>query len=168
MKKILVLFAIVSVIGGAANAVSTVVGGGFGTDGATLNPIPHAKSVEEAAKVYQALSTKPSANGKKTIETQDGEFSCKKPNSGMHTKTAGCEFTFSGKIAWIIKLVNQTNVTFNGDIAEAIRMALPKDTGRRVGVDARSAANLSCRKVLGQKAECTLTNVAAVGAVVGL
>ncbi|MFP5384505.1 MAG: hypothetical protein ACLGHN_00400 [Bacteriovoracia bacterium] len=149
----------------SANA-EVVITGGFGTDGATGESIPVARSVKDAAQVYKALKIKPDSRDKKTIMLSDeSQFECEKPYSGISRLNAGCQFALRASQKG--KLTNRrglsATLTFSGDLAEKLFLALPLGQ-QRVGATVKTVANVTCTKVVrpGVKATCTITDTNAL------
>jgi len=160
--KVQVLMAGLLLVGQATFA-SEGIGGGFGTDGASLESRPRKDSVQSAAQLFEGLNVKVVGN-KKTVQAEDGEIICDQPGRGIHTFVAGCEFGFSSKIAKLTKAKIGSDVTFSGKIAEEIFRVLPADKSGRVGAVVKSAGNLSCSKAVrpGAKVTCILKGVSAI------
>lgn len=144
-----------------------IINGGFGTDGASGESIPLARSVKDAAEIYKALDVKPDARDKKIISISDeSNFECEKPFSGMVRFNAGCMFILrasqNGKLVRGKGLSG--TVTFTGKLATKIFNALPADTSGRVGASTKTVANLSCSKVVrpGIEATCTIKDTNAL------
>ena len=163
MKKFALILGFVAL---SAHA-EVVITGGFGTDGATGEGMPTARSVKDAAAVYKALSVKADARDKKLIELPDGSsFECEKPATGISRETAGCQITLrasqNGKLKRKSGLA--ADVTFSGKLATKIHAALPADTSGRVGASSKKVANLECVKAVrpGVEATCTITSTNAV------
>lgn len=160
MKKLLTLLVTLASLSSHAQ---TVVVGGFGTDGASLESMPSANSVDLAAEIYQALNVRAESNGDKILETEDGAFSCERPSQGIHTLTAGCEFeTLGGKVL----SRNPMTVELASEISEKIYKALPAGDERRSGGSVRSVGNLSCQYSLYSRGAtsyaCTIIDVQAI------
>lgn len=165
MKKLALILGFVAL---SAHA-EVVITGGFGTDGATGESIPTARSVKEAAAVYKALNVKADARDKKVIELADGStLECEKPGRGISRETAGCQITLrasqKGKLTRKSGLA--ADLTFSGKLATKIHAALPLDPANagRVGASTKAVANLSCVKAVrpGVEAVCTIKNTNAI------
>lgn len=159
-------------MGAAASAAEKttliLVSGGMGTDGATLESTPTEASVGDAVAIYKALKVKPAANGKKKVGfVYDGDvvgLECDRPKSGVHTKTAGCQY---------LTILNEKPPK-NGmeisvgsiQLAPATSRALfnslnVKDESGRVGATTKQVGNLKCTRAVrpGALAKCELSNV---------
>ncbi len=163
MKKLAILICLFSL---SARA-EVVITGGFGTDGATGESMPVARSVKDAVTVYKVLKVKPDGRDDKKIEIQDGSFfECSKPYSGISRINAGCSVTLrasqKGKLARGTGL--SAKVSFSGKLATALFNVLPADNSGRVGASTRKVANVSCSKVVrpGVEATCTITDTNAI------
>ncbi|MFL5811578.1 MAG: hypothetical protein ACJ749_18790 [Flavisolibacter sp.] len=163
MKKLALILSFVAL---SAHA-EVVITGGFGTDGASGESMPTARSVKDASAVYKALAVKADARDKKVIEIADGStFECEKPTAGISRISAGCQITLraaqNGKVMRVRGL--EANLTFSGKLATKIHAALPADTSGRVGASSKSVANLSCTKAVrpGVEASCTITSTNAI------
>lgn len=163
MKKFALILGFVAL---SAHA-EVVITGGFGTDGATGESMPTAKSVKDAAAVYKALNVKADARDKKLIELEDGSsLECEKPGRGISRETAGCQITLrasqNGKLTRKAGLA--ADLVFSGKLATKIHAALPADTSGRVGASVKAVANLSCVKAVrpGVEAVCTIKNTNAI------
>jgi hypothetical protein len=163
MKKLALILGFVAL---SAHA-EVIVQGGFGTDGASGESIPTARSVKDATAVYKALAIKTDARDKKVIELTDGStFECEKPGKGISRETAGCQITLrasqNGKLTRKAGLA--ADLTFSGKLATKIHAALPADTSGRVGASSKAVANLSCVKAVrpGVEATCTIKDTNAV------
>lgn len=163
MKKFALILGFVAL---SAHA-EIVITGGFGTDGATGESIPTARSVQDAAEVYKALNIKADERDKKLIELEDGSsLECEKPRRGISRETAGCSILLrvSQKAKFIRKSGLNANISFTGKLATKIHSALPADTSGRVGASTKTVANLSCTKPVrpGVEATCTIKNTNAI------
>ena len=163
MKKIALLICLVSF---AAQA-EVVITGGFGTDGATGESMPVARSVKDAVAVYKALNVKADGRDDKKIEIKDGSFfECSKPYSGISRVNAGCSVTLrasqKGKLVRGAGL--SAKLTFTGKLATALFNALPADNSGRVGASTKKVANIKCTKVVrpGVEATCTISDTNAI------
>lgn len=156
MKKLAFVLAFVSL---AAHA-EVITQGGFGTDGATGESMPKTTSVKDAVAVYKALNVQADGRGKKIIEISDeSNFECEKPYSGISRVNAGCMFILrasQGAKVTARKGLSGT-VTFKGELATKIHAALPADTSGRVGASVKEVANLSCVKPVVPRAVATCT-----------
>ena len=144
-----------------------IITGGFGTDGATGESIPVARSVKDASAIYKALNDKADSRDKKIIALSDeSSFECEKPFSGISRLNAGCQITLraSQKGVLVRGAGLSAKLTFTGKLATKIHAALPADTSGRVGASSKKAANLSCVKAVrpGVEAVCTLTDTNAI------
>ncbi len=163
MKKLSLIIAILSF---SAQA-EVVVSGGFGTDGASGESMPIARSVKDAAEVYRALNVTPDARGRKIIGLSDeSQIECSKPFMGTYRANASCGVLLrasqNGVLQWTG--ANVQSVTFSGKLATKIFQALPADTSGRVGSSYKKVANLSCSRVVrpGAEASCTISDVMAI------
>lgn len=139
---------------------------GFGTDGASLEPVPTKHSVRQAKELYNAMKVK-AVKGKKFVGIKVGSekfgLTCDKPRIGIHTETAICEFTaLSSKddsdegIRW------QTSVTVRKALATELMNKIKMKKMIRVGATSFGVANLQCKTMLngrGLQSICTLNDV---------
>ncbi len=144
-----------------------IITGGFGTDGATGESIPVARSVKDAAAVYKALNVKTDSRDKKIIMLSDeSQFECEKPFSGISRLNAGCQITLraSQKGSLVRGAGLSAKLTFTGKLATKIHDALPTDNSGRIGASSKKVANLSCTKAVrpGVEATCTITDTNAI------
>lgn len=146
MKTLLLLVTLAVASISFADENPTVVIGGFGTDGATGESMPYKSSAAMATEIYNALDIEPTGDLEtKEIETSDGEFSCNKPITGVHSKTGLCLFTAFGRIS--LDLPHTQAVVLGNEISKAIFEALP--TGiERVGATTKKVANITCTKIV--------------------
>lgn len=164
MKKLAFALAFIAL---SAHA-ETVITGGFGTDGATGESMPVARSVKDAAAIYKALNVKADSRDKKVIAIEDeSTLECEKPYSGISRLNAGCQITLRASQKGILKRNGRSlsaTVTFSGKLATKIFMALPAVQDGRVGASTRTVANISCSKVVrpGVEATCTITDTNAI------
>lgn len=163
MKKVVWLLIFTAL---SANA-EVIITGGFGTDGASGESMPLERSVKDAAEVYKALKIKPDSRDKKAIRLSDeSEFECEKPYSGISRLNAGCMFLL--RASQNGKLSNRrglsATLTISGELADRLFKVLPESPERRVGATVKKVANITCTKVVrpGVKATCTITNTHAV------
>ena len=139
---------------------------GFGTDGASLEPVPTKSSVQQAKELYNAMKVK-AVKGKKFVGIKVGSdlfgLTCEKPRKGIHTETALCEFTaLSSKedsdegIRW------QASVTVRKALAAELMNKIKMKRTIRVGATTFGVANLQCRTMMsnrGLQQVCTLNDV---------
>lgn len=144
-----------------------IITGGFGTDGASGESIPVARSVKDAAAVYKALNVKTDSRDKKIIMISDeSQLECDKPFGGISRMNAGCQITLrasqNGKLIRGAGL--SAKLTFTGKLATKIHAALPADNSGRVGASSKKVANLSCVKAVraGVEATCTILDTNAI------
>jgi len=139
----------------------TVVSGGFGTDGASLESVPSEDSVDMAIAIYKALDVESRGEKKlKSIETENGMFECEGPKKGIHTTTAGCSFlTTSGDII----SDSPTTVSLGSELSAELFDALSVDAIVSIGATTKQVGNLTCTKVVSQKStvKCLLKDVMA-------
>ncbi len=163
MKKLSLILAIISL---SAQA-EVIVTGGFGTDGASGESMPIARSVRDATAVYRALSVSPDDREKKVISINDeSHIECSRPFMGTNRPDASCQFTLRASQNGVIQRTqgNLRSVTFSGKLATKIFQALPADTSGRVGSSSKRVANISCSKVVrpGAEASCTISDTMAI------
>lgn len=163
MKSIALILAFTAITAHA----EVIITGGFGTDGATGESIPVARSVKDAVAVYKALNVKADARDKKIIMLSDeSQFECDKPFSGISRLNAGCQITLrasqKGKLVRGAGL--SAKLTFTGKLATKIHDALPADNSGRIGASSKKVANLSCLKAVrpGVEATCTIVDTNAI------
>lgn len=163
MKKLAMVLSFIAL---SANA-EVIITGGFGTDGATGESIPVARSVKDASAIYKALNVKADSRDKKIIMLEDeSQFECEKPYSGISRLNAGCQITLrasqKGKLVRGAGL--SAKLTFTGKLATKIHAALPADTSGRAGASVKTVANLSCTKAVrpGVEATCTIKDTNAI------
>lgn len=142
------------------------VQGGFGTDGASLEPMPTKQSAIQAAELYKAMKVK-DIGGKKFIGVViDGDnfgLTCKKPSKGIHTTTAGCEFTaLATKEDSEEGIRIETDVTVRMTLASALISKIKMKKSARVGATTYEVANLKCTSGItgrGVIQKCTFSDV---------
>lgn len=136
--------------------------GGFGTDGATLEPIPNEQSVIDAVEVFKALAhlqIEPKEDivlGHTVSEMETSSIECEEPNQGVHTLTAGCNLILgSGERSYDSETMT---ATFSGEFAKILYNALEVELDTsRVGASSKSIANITCTQTM--SADLTTTCV---------
>lgn len=170
MKSLLTITSLILLNTALAASSFNFIQGGFGTDGATLTPVPTKISVKDAAQLYKAMDVQ-DVDGEKFVGIVVGEdaigLTCKKPAKGIHTQTADCEF-----LALASKEDSKDGITWDGEVT--VRGALAKELVAkikmksvvRVGATTHEVANLRCvtsRNAKGLVARCTISRLNAVG-----
>lgn len=123
---------------------------GFGSDGATLQPVPKKDSATMAKKVYNGISGTLDKMKRKFVGIEfDGDqigLICEKPKRGITTVTAGCEMTTlqrGGRDS-----IEEGDYEFMGRLAEMIFNGIAeKYATYRIGATTKKVGNLSCSHI---------------------
>ena len=123
---------------------------GWGTDGASLQSMPHGDSAEKAREVYDALAIEANpSTGLKVFESADlFAIECKKPIQGIHTLEAGCSVALKVTTQNEAMLSSDGTLTFGGEFAKIIFDLLHVESVVRPGATTRSVGNVSCSSLV--------------------
>ena len=150
MKTLIVALVL---LGSFSAFAESVIVGGFGTDGASGQPIPTSHSALDAKAVHEALHIPEGLKGDKVIVMNEAELKCEKPKMGMTRLSANCQITVRTRPTGA--QISGTSLVVHEKFAEKIFKALDTASAVRMGATTRTAGNIQCTQVIGMRTSYT-------------